>query len=109
MRERYRYIDGRMVGDDGMPMLHQGQRAMEPQAPFTVGDSQPHLQSMTNGKYYDSKSEMRKEYKRAGVVEVGNDVPHKRAQPSIAEKERKKRERRASAAKALSQAGFGAP
>lgn len=33
------------------------------------------VQSMTNGQWYDSKSALRKEYKQAGVIEVGNDVP----------------------------------
>lgn len=31
------------------------------------------LQSMVDGKMYDSKSEMRKHYKRDGVIEVGGD------------------------------------
>lgn len=77
--------------------------------PMIITDGQPHLQSMTNGKYYDSKSEMRKEYKRAGVVEVGNDVQFKKATPSRDERVRAKKERRASVGKALSQMGFGAP
>ncbi|WP_139103257.1 hypothetical protein [Pararhodobacter sp. CCB-MM2] len=92
-----------------MPMLNQAERAMEPQAPYMIGDSQPHLMSMTNGKMYDSKSEMRKEYRRAGVIEVGSDVQHKRSEPSIAEKEAAKRKRQASVGRALSKAGFGAP
>lgn len=83
----------------------QGQLA----CPMIISDGQPHLMSMTNGKYYDSKSEMRKEYKRAGVVEVGNDVQWKRATPSRDERERVKKERKAAVGKALSQAGFGAP
>lgn len=78
-------------------------------APMLIGDSQKHLMSMTNGKYYDSKSEMRKEYKRAGVEEVGSDVQWKRAESSYMEKEKAAKERKASCAKALSQAGFGAP
>ena len=72
-RTVYRYRDGRMIGPDGMPMLNQGERAAEPCAPFTISDTQQALKSMTNGKLYDSKSEMRKEYRRAGVAEVGND------------------------------------
>jgi hypothetical protein len=78
-------------------------------APMVISDCQPHLQSQTNGKFYDSKSELRKEYRRAGVIEVGNDVPTKRATPSRDEREQRKKARRASVGKALSQAGFGAP
>lgn len=44
-------------------------------APMVISDTQPLLQSQTNGKHYDSKSELRKEYRRAGVVEVGNEKP----------------------------------
>lgn len=29
--------------------------------------------SMTNGLYYSSKAELRKEYKQAGVVEIGTE------------------------------------
>jgi hypothetical protein len=41
--------------------------------PMVVTDSMSPVQSMTNGQLYDSKSAIRAEYKRAGVVEVGND------------------------------------
>jgi len=98
-----------MIGDDGLPMLNQSERAAPPAAPFTISDSQKPLQSMADGKIYDSKSEMRKGYKRAGVIEVGNDVQTKRAAPSRDERERKARDRKAAAARALSRAGFGAP
>jgi hypothetical protein len=72
-------------------------------------DMGKHVQSMTNGRYYDSKSELRKEYRRAGVIEVGNDVPMKRPAPSRDERERAKKERKAAVGRALSRAGFGAP
>lgn len=78
-------------------------------APMVISDSQNAVQSMTNGVIYDSKSEMRKEYRRAGVIEVGNDVPTKRATPSRDERNQRKKARQASVGKALSQAGFGAP
>lgn len=41
--------------------------------PMVVTDSMPPVQSMTNGQMYDSKSAIRSEYRRAGVIEVGND------------------------------------
>ncbi|MEM9523592.1 MAG: hypothetical protein AAF982_06310 [Pseudomonadota bacterium] len=66
------------------------------------------LMSMTNGRMYDSKSALRAEYRRAGVIEVGNDVPMRKPAPPRAETERQRHERRASIDRALSQAGFGA-
>lgn len=76
--------------------------------PMFIRDDQKPLMSMTNGRIYDSKSEMRKEYRRAGVVELGNDAPTERAKPSYMEKEAAARKRKAAVGKALSQAGFGA-
>lgn len=35
------------------------------------------IKSMADGKYYDSKSAYRKELKRQGLVELGNDAPTK--------------------------------
>ena len=35
------------------------------------------IKSMADGKYYDSKSAYRKELKRHGLVELGNDAPTK--------------------------------
>jgi len=78
-------------------------------APRILRDDMRPVQSMTNGKFYDSKSEIRKEYRRAGVIEVGNDVPTKKTEPSRDEKRRAKEARKASVGRALSQMGFGAP
>lgn len=76
--------------------------------PMIIPDGHKPVMSMTNGKVYDSKSALRAEYRRAGVVEVGNEVQMKKAAPTRDEKDRAKKERRAAAAKALSQVGFGA-
>ncbi|MDE4274755.1 hypothetical protein PXK58_08910 [Phaeobacter gallaeciensis] len=78
-------------------------------APMVISDGQKPIMSMTNGQIYDSKSQLRKEYRRAGVVEVGNDVQTKRAAPSRDERERRVKDRKASVGRALSRAGFGAP
>ncbi len=47
-------------------------------APMIVSDScgkgVQGLQAQTDGKWYDSKSNLRREYKRADVLEVGNEV-----------------------------------
>lgn len=36
------------------------------------------VQSQVDGKFYDSKSNLRRHYRQSGVVEVGNDVPKDR-------------------------------
>lgn len=67
----------------------------------------PAVQSMLDGKMYDSKAALRATYKAAGVTEVGNDPaimspkPFKKPRP-------KRSEIKASVAKAFSQAGLGA-
>lgn len=44
-------------------------------APMLQMDSIGDLQSQADGKFYSSKSALRRGYKEAGVVEVGNDAP----------------------------------
>ena len=72
-------------------------------------DTMDPVQSMTNGLYYDSKSALRCDYKRAGAIEGGNDVQTKPTGPTQAEKKQAKDARRASIGRALSRAGIGAP
>lgn len=79
--------------------------------PMIISDTQPALRSMTDGKIYDSKSEMRKEYRRAGVVEVGNEK-QKPGRDWSEEKTKRKKQRegiKASLHRAHSRMGFGAP
>lgn len=45
----------------------------ELQCPMVIRDGMDPVQSMLDGKMYDSKSKLRKTYKEGGVVEVGND------------------------------------
>ena len=49
--------------------LNQGELA----APMIISDSMPAVRSMLDGKHYDSKSNLRRTYREAGVTEVGND------------------------------------
>lgn len=74
-------------------------------APMVQTDTMKPVQSMTNGLWYDSKSAIRKEYRRAGVVEVGNETPKPPPQP---DKAALRKARQASIGKALSRTGFGA-
>jgi len=44
-------------------------------APTIIADHMKPVQSMLDGKMYDSKSALRGTYKAAGVEELGNDAP----------------------------------
>ena len=44
-------------------------------APAIIRDSIDPLRSMADGKFYDSKSQMRRAYKALGYEELGNDTP----------------------------------
>lgn len=54
-------------------------------APMIISDTQEDIKSMADGKYYSSKSEMRKGYKAKGLVEVGNDAPTTNSKPILNE------------------------
>lgn len=79
-------------------------------APMIISDGQPALRSMTDGKIYDSKSNMRREYKRAGVEEVGNEK-QQRGRTWAEEKAKRAKQRgeiKAALHRAHSRMGFGA-
>ncbi len=78
----------------------------EPCAPMVITDGMEPVRSMTNGRIYDSKSSIRAEYRRAGVIECGTDTPMTKPKP---DKAALKKARKAALGKALSQMGFGAP
>lgn len=75
-------------------------------APMVITDGMAPVQSMTNGQIYDSKSAIRAEYRRAGVLEVGTEKPMKKPKP---DKAAMQKARRAAIGKSLSRMGFGAP
>lgn len=72
-----------------------------------LSDTMDPVQSQLDGKLYDSKSRLRRTYRDAGVVEVGNDSsvtapkPFKKPPPD-------RQAIKAAVGKALSQAGLGA-
>jgi hypothetical protein len=72
---------------------------------MVIGDTMEPVQSMLDGKMYDSKARLRATYRAAGVTEVGND-------PAILRKGPKPKPDRqaikAAIGKAFSRAGFGA-
>ena len=73
-------------------------------APHLLRDEMPPVQSMLDGKLYDSKSRLRQTYRAAGVVEVGNDVPTAPPAP----KRPRREDIKAAVGKAFSKAGLGA-
>lgn len=85
--EEYAADEARIEEHMFLRMVGQGELT----TPAVISDSIPSgVKSMADGKIYDSKSALRKEYKRHGVIEVGNDssmsehaimsawAPHKR-------------------------------
>lgn len=80
--------------------------ASELPAPHLIGDTMDPVQSQLDGKFYDSKSRLRRTYRAAGVVEVGNDSSV--TSPSRNAPTADRQGVKASVAKAFSQAGFGA-
>ncbi len=54
-------------------------------SPGLIMDTMEPVQSQLDGKFYDSKSHLRKTYRQAGVTEVGNDPqrlkPFKKPKP----------------------------
>lgn len=74
-------------------------------APMVILDGMSAVQSQTDGRMYDSKSALRAEYRRAGVIEVGNEKLPAKPKP---DKASARKARRAALGKALSQCGFGA-
>jgi hypothetical protein len=83
---------------------------------MVIRDGMDAVQSMLDGQMYESKSSLRRTYRQAGVVEVGNDSsytdPEKVRSQAPNERKRLKQQSRkkveAAVGKALSQAGFGA-
>lgn len=79
MRQRWilHPVTGRMVPASEY-VRPSGLRSHLP-APRLMADGMEPVQSMLDGKMYDSKSQLRSTYRAAGVTEVGNDVVTERA------------------------------
>ncbi len=75
--------------------------------PMVISDAMDPVQSMLDGKLYDSKSTLRRTYKEGGVVEVGNDSsivdPKPFRKPKVT-----KEDVRPAVRRAFSKAGLGA-
>lgn len=85
-------------------------------APMIIRDSMDAVQSMLDGKMYDSKRKLRQTYRESGVIEVGDDKSYtnpeymRRQAPDEIKRQKENSRKKVEAAvgKALSQAGFGA-
>ncbi len=73
-------IRGRWIWDERINQLVEASeyRRSPPKrsnlpAPGLIMDTMEPVQSQLDGKFYDSKSHLRKTYREAGVQEVGND------------------------------------
>ncbi len=53
--------------------FHFNDKRSDLATPMIIKDEMGAIQSQLTGKFYDSKSSLRKEYKQHGVVEMGND------------------------------------
>lgn len=69
-RHVYRRLETRQPARSHLPM------------PMISGDHMDPVQSQLDGRFYDSKSALRRTYKQAGVVEVGNDPARLRPPPA---------------------------
>ena len=90
-----------------MRISHGSQPAQHGRAshscPAVISDAMAPVQSMLDGRLYDSKTALRATYKAAGVTEVGND-------PAIHRKAGRRPDRRAirdSVGRAFARAGLG--
>lgn len=59
---------------------HEPKRSDLP-CPYIASDVMDPVQSMLDGKIYDSKARLRRTYKDAGMIEVGNDPARLRPMP----------------------------
>jgi len=64
LADEFGTVDVDLIGSDYEPAS----------APGVISDSMGMTRHMADGKHYDSKSEFRKATKRAGCVEVGNEL-----------------------------------
>jgi hypothetical protein len=67
--------------DEFYARKYQGVQVSELPGPMLISDCQPETKSMVTGKYHDSKSAMRREYKERGYIEVGNEEMKVKAPP----------------------------
>ena len=69
------YRNGELIPKREAQPLHARGPASPLPRPMLIRDHMEPLQGMHDGKFYDSKSALRRSYKEGGFVELGNDAP----------------------------------
>jgi hypothetical protein len=99
--------EGRLIPAAEFHVKHASRARSALPTPMLIPDHMDPVQSMLDGKLYDSKAALRATYRAAGVEEVGNDSsvmapkPYKKPRPD-------RKEIRAAVRKAASLKGLGA-
>lgn len=75
MRGTFVIRNGELVEKGGPRDVRPAPARSHLPAPMLNMDSMGDLKSMVDGKFYSSKSALRRGYKAAGMVEVGSDAP----------------------------------
>lgn len=73
-RGTFVYRDGELVPKHLAPRAPRGPRSDTIAAPYIALDTIDPMRSMLDGKFYESKAELRRTYKSAGVREIGNET-----------------------------------
>ena len=84
--------------------MNQGQLA----CPAVISDTLPVVQSMVTGRYHDSKSKLRQEYRDHGMIEVGNDSSLTSGKRKVCEPTQAERDAKRAEIKATTQRAFAA-
>ena len=71
----------RLVEKGGPEHIRERSQRSHLSAPMLIRDGMDALQSQVTGKFYDSKSALRAEYKAHGVTEVGTSAPVTQSAP----------------------------
>lgn len=68
------YRNGEFVEKGGQLDIREQLARSQFPCPMIITDTQDDIKSMADGKIYSSKSQMRKAYKQAGLIEVGDQA-----------------------------------
>ena len=81
VRGTFVYRGGELVEKGGPLDVRLPVAASHLPRPYVISDQLPDLRGMHDGKFYDSKSKLRRSYRAAGVIELGSDAPTTPAPP----------------------------
>lgn len=75
MRGTFVYRNGEVVAKHGPLDVREPPARSHLACPNVIGDTLPDLRGAHDGRYYSSKSELRRSYKQNGLIELGSDAP----------------------------------